>query len=247
MAWISVHETVMSSKLRKLAKAIGCSQNEALGILTRLWLWGIRNADKYGNIVEADREDIEDVLSVGLTHNAEPEHVVQRLIDVGYVEEVDGHLKFHNWDIWQVEWYKMMENRQKWRENYKKKKELKNAKKSVNTESATTESIKKRNEYPQDFEKFWQVYPRRIGKGEAYKCYKARVADGWSPENLVQAAERYALQIEKMHTEEKYIKHPKTFLSASTPFTDYLNDQDDSLLQDTIDRDKDIDLMKDWR
>ncbi len=245
MAWISVHETVMSAKLRKLAKAIGCSQNEALGILTRLWLWGIRNADKYGNIVEADKEDIEDVLSVGLTHTVEPEHVVQCLIDIGYIEEVDSHLKFHNWDIWQVEWYKLMENRQKWREDYKKKKEMRNT--GNTTETEPKRRTKKKNDYPEDFEKFWQVYPRRIGKGEAYKCYNARIKDGWKPENLIQAAERYALQIEKMHTEEKYIKHPKTFLSASTPFTDYLNDQDESLSQDTIDRDKGIDLMKDWR
>ena len=245
MAWISVHETVMSAKLRKLAKAIGCSQNEALGVLTRLWLWGIRNADKYGNIVEADKEDIEDVLSVGLAHSIEPEHVVQCLIDIGYIEDVDGRLKFHNWDIWQVEWYKLMENRQKWREDYKKKKEMKNTGNTEETEPP--KRIKKKNDYPEDFEKFWQVYPRRIGKGEAYKCYKARVNDGWSPENLVQAAERYALQVEKMHTEEKYIKHPKTFLSASTPFTDYIEDQNEDLLKDTIDRDKDIDLMKDWR
>ena len=32
MAWISVHEQVIGGKLRNLAKEIGCSQNEALGI-----------------------------------------------------------------------------------------------------------------------------------------------------------------------------------------------------------------------
>ena len=39
MAWISVHEQVIGKKLRSLAKEIGCSQNEALGLLVRLWLW----------------------------------------------------------------------------------------------------------------------------------------------------------------------------------------------------------------
>ena len=241
MAWISVHESVVSMKLRRLSKALSCSQNEALGILVRLWLWGINNADEFGNIVDATEEDICDVLSTGLSNSIEPPDVVQALIEVGYLDRIsnDG-LKLHNWDIWQQQWYKMLKQRAKWRERYREEQ----AKKNVNESPKTT---KRRKEYPKDFEKFWQVYPRRIGKGEAYKCYKARVADGWTPENLVQAAERYALQIEKMHTEEKYIKHPKTFLSASTPFTDYLNDQDDSLLQDTIDRDKDMDLMKDWR
>ena len=44
--WISVHDNVIGGKLRKLAKEIGCSQNEALGLLIRLWLWGLNNADK---------------------------------------------------------------------------------------------------------------------------------------------------------------------------------------------------------
>ena len=51
MAWISVHEQVIGAKLRSLAKEIGCSQNEALGLLVRLWLWGINNANKEGQIV----------------------------------------------------------------------------------------------------------------------------------------------------------------------------------------------------
>ena len=51
MAWISVHEQVIGGKLRNLAKEIGCSQNEALGLLIRLWLWGINNANKEGFIV----------------------------------------------------------------------------------------------------------------------------------------------------------------------------------------------------
>ena len=50
MAWISVHEQVIGGKLRNLAKEIGCSQNEALGVLIRLWLWAINNAGKDGVI-----------------------------------------------------------------------------------------------------------------------------------------------------------------------------------------------------
>ena len=45
MAWISVHEQVVGGKLRTLAKELNCSQNEALGMLVTLWLWGINNAD----------------------------------------------------------------------------------------------------------------------------------------------------------------------------------------------------------
>ena len=48
MAWISVDQKLIGGKLRSLHKAIGCSQNEAIGILITLWLWGIDNADMDG-------------------------------------------------------------------------------------------------------------------------------------------------------------------------------------------------------
>lgn len=76
--------------------------------------------------------------------------------------------------------------------------------------------------YPKDFEEFWGVYPRKIGKGEAYKKYQARLKDGWSPAELLEAAKNYADDCMRKKTEKVYIKHPKTFLSDSTPFVDYL-------------------------
>lgn len=50
MAWVSVHDNVMGGKLRELAKEIGCTQEEALGILVSLWIWGLNNADKDGKL-----------------------------------------------------------------------------------------------------------------------------------------------------------------------------------------------------
>lgn len=77
-------------------------------------------------------------------------------------------------------------------------------------------------EYSKDFEAFWEVYPRTVGKGEAYKKYKARLNDGWSEAELLEAAKNYASRVARERTEQKYIKHAKTFLSENTPFTDFL-------------------------
>ena len=66
------------------------------------------------------------------------------------------------------------------------------------------------------------MYPRKVGKGEAYKKYKARRNDGFSDEELLLAASNYAAQCRKQRTEQQYIKHAKSFLSDNTPFTDYL-------------------------
>ena len=46
MPWISVHQEVDGTKLRRLYRAIGCSKFEALGILNFLWFWGMKNADE---------------------------------------------------------------------------------------------------------------------------------------------------------------------------------------------------------
>ena len=66
------------------------------------------------------------------------------------------------------------------------------------------------------------MYPRKSDKGNAYKKYLTRLKDGWSPEQLLTAAKKYRAQIVTNRTDQKYIKLCKTFLSDTTPFTDYL-------------------------
>ena len=81
---------------------------------------------------------------------------------------------------------------------------------------------RKRKNYATEFECFWEVYPRKADKGEAYKKYLTRLNDGWSPEQLLTAAKKYKAQIIANRTDQKYIKLCKTFLSDTTPFADYL-------------------------
>lgn len=92
----------------------------------------------------------------------------------------------------------------------------------VREESQEEKPKRKKAEYSPEFEKFWQVYPRKEGKGEAYKKYKARLNDGYKEQELFISAENYAKRCVTEHTEVKYIKQAKTFLSDSTPFLDYL-------------------------
>lgn len=86
-------------------------------------------------------------------------------------------------------------------------------------ESKSNKAIKG---YTSDFEEFWLIYPRKVDKAQAYKKYKARLEDGFSHEQLCEAAKNYAAQCKRDRTEDKYIKHGKTFLGESTPFLDYL-------------------------
>lgn len=85
-----------------------------------------------------------------------------------------------------------------------------------------SKSKKAISNYSADFEELWAVYPRKADKAQAYKKYRARLGDGFAHTQLLKAVKNYAHQCRKDRTEEKYIKHGKTFLGESTPFLDYL-------------------------
>lgn len=258
MAWISVHESIMGTKLRSLSKRLGCSQNEALGILIRLWLWCIKSADRYGEIKDVIREDVEDVLTIGKSNDLDQEDIVQALIDNDWIRFEGDVLFIQDWEEWQKQWYlaedmreynnrRQREYRKRQREKEKENKEPdtdKKGKKSKSMDPQHPESEEKADEVPEEekksvpqvknreysekFEEFWKIYPRKIGKAEAYKKYCTRLKDGFSEDELLAAAKEYARRCTLEHTDQTYIKHAKTFLSDNTPFIDYLPKQERS-------------------
>lgn len=252
MAWISVHESVDGPKLRNLYKQLGCSKFEALGILNFLWIWGLTNAEKDGLILYADKEDIERYLyGVGSGCKLSPRQVVDALFETGWIDQTPSGLYLHDWEMWQDQWYKAKERREsdarRKRESRKNKppepkpEEVEEKKADAPTESHEdnpqdgvegkaeelgSEAQPVEPKYIPAFEQFWSVYPRKEEKGAAYKKYKARLKDGYSEEELLKAAEGYAIQCKRLRTEKRYIKHPKTFLSDSLPFLDFLPKRD---------------------
>jgi len=252
MAWISVHESVDGPKLRNLYKQLGCSKFEALGILNFLWIWGLTNAEKDGLILYADKEDIERYLyGVGSGCKLSPRQVVDALFETGWIDQTPSGLYLHDWEMWQDQWYKAKERREsdarRKRESRKNKppepkpEEVEEKKADApaashednpqdkaegKTEEPAPEAQPAESKYIPAFEQFWSVYPRKEEKGAAYKKYNARLKDGYSEEELLKAAEGYAIQCKRLRTEKRYIKHPKTFLSDSLPFLDFLPKRD---------------------
>ena len=76
-------------------------------------------------------------------------------------------------------------------------------------------------EYAHAFETWWARYPRKIGKVDAEKAYLQVSLHATEPE-LLTALEAYRCDIAKNKTEEKFIKHPATFLRADR-WKDYLS------------------------
>ena len=114
MAWVSVHQEVDGSKLRRLYKTIGCSKFEALGILNFLWFWGMKNADDTGLVSDADLEVLSRYLyGCGEGSKLDMGKVVQALADVGWIDMAVSGFYIHDWDQWQEQWYKLQKNRKR--------------------------------------------------------------------------------------------------------------------------------------
>lgn len=62
-----------------------------------------------------------------------------------------------------------------------------------------------------DFIKFWSVYPRRVGKGQAVKAW-AKAAKKVDPDSIIAAAEEYAR--ETAGKDAEFIAHPATWLNG---------------------------------
>ncbi|OEH86228.1 hypothetical protein BHU72_11880 [Desulfuribacillus stibiiarsenatis] len=78
-------------------------------------------------------------------------------------------------------------------------------------------------EYTQEFEEFWSLYPRRIEKKAAYKAWNARLNEKEHYDNMISAARNYALHCQDHCTEDRFIKHAKTFLGPSKPYQEFVN------------------------
>ena len=134
MQWIAIHEDVLGSKLRGLRKKMKCSEAEALGILTLLWLWARKNADKDGLLGNTDREDIADALRPSISSKLDAEVVTDALVSEGWIDEKDGCFYIHDWGEWQSFWYTYLEKKEK--DRIRKKAEREKKKESAEPQPA---------------------------------------------------------------------------------------------------------------
>ena len=61
------------------------------------------------------------------------------------------------------------------------------------------------------FEEFWNMYPRKVGKGHARLAFK-KAADKEDPAKIIEAAYKFAAVMEGK--EKQYIPHPTTWLNG---------------------------------
>jgi len=123
--------------------------------------------------------------------------------------------------------------------------QAKGGKGSDSAERNIKETLKKSKEkqtcvYDPHFEKFWTVYPRKVEKQRAYRCWKIRIREGLSEGlttedlvgDLVDAAKNYARECQRQGTQQRYIKHAATFLGPDKPYLDWINAPQSNIQQD---------------
>lgn len=92
----------------------------------------------------------------------------------------------------------------------------------VNSEFSTQSKVNKSKvnkeeitpEFSTDFLAFYDSYPRHEGKRAASKTYNAKVKQGAKHDDIMASLAVYKSQIERNHTETKFVKLPATFLNC---------------------------------
>jgi hypothetical protein len=65
---------------------------------------------------------------------------------------------------------------------------------------------------------FYQNYPRKVGKKKARMAFNKVMKEGETLDSILSKLKTYEKQIARDKTEEKYIKHPATFLNCLEDF-----------------------------
>lgn len=184
MAWITVDQKLIGGKLRDFAKRSGISQNEAVGVLIRLWLWGLDNADENGRIIAADHEDIEEAIRPGFleTDRGAISKIVTNLVECGWIDREKGCLYLHDWIDWRSFYNSYEEKKAKNAErmrNYRASR----AKTAEPAENEPTESNPEKMEEPEE-------KPAAIPEKPGLYCYTPEMGEQ-KPKCQIEAERSY--------------------------------------------------------
>ena len=86
----------------------------------------------------------------------------------------------------------------------------KEQKKEINN---TQTAVWARKWYSEEFENFWNVYPKKKWKVKAYEAWNKRIASWVDADYMTQKASDYAREIRLKKVEDQFIKRPQWWLN----------------------------------
>ena len=91
----------------------------------------------------------------------------------------------------------------------------------LNTKKLSTKEIINIDQLNAEFEKLWELYPRKIGKQKAFAAYQKARNTGTAYEAVEQGIKAYCEQIKKAKTKTEYIKHGATWFNGKCWLDEY--------------------------
>lgn len=130
---ICVKEQILDIAAMNVARQLHCSQNEAIGLIVRYWMWNVKVMDSNGNVPHTSREEVADVLIRGKCDAYTAEEAVDALISTKLISKENGMLQAADWMRWQG----MITNAEKLRvQNNRRQREYRRRQKDKNTMEA---------------------------------------------------------------------------------------------------------------
>lgn len=130
---ICVKEQILDIAAMNVARQLHCSQNEAIGLIVRYWMWNVKVMDSNGNVPHTSREEVADVLIRGKCDAYTAEEAVDALISTKLISKENGMLQAADWMRWQG----MITNAEKLRvQNNRRQREYRRRQKDKSTMEA---------------------------------------------------------------------------------------------------------------
>lgn len=231
--FVAVAEDLIDgAKMRGLYKKLGCSNAEAVGFLTILWRWGMKgNANDEGLLLNADKSDIVGMFKGTLVGSGvDIETLVQVLVDEKWIDDEPDGLYIHDWPKHQEYWIQYCRRRDK--DTERKRAERARARQAANSPSQqmqmadinlpSTRKTDVSTASHNGFEEAYDAYPKKTGRTDAAKAYKARLNEGYSPQEILDAVNAYAAECRASRREKQYIKNPATFFGPGGWIKEYM-------------------------
>ena len=97
---------------------------------------------------------------------------------------------------------------------------LKNINERTLMKDISSKKVNKKNDYSEDFEVVWRIYPRRDNKIGGYKAYCASLNKGALKEDLLLATKKYSES--RVGKDETFTLYAKTFFGPSERWREFL-------------------------
>lgn len=241
MAYIQAHQSLKDHrKILALSDALDIPEAYSIGLCVSLWMWSLDNAP------DAILPDSVRAIERAAGWTGESGAFVSAMERVGFLDRTDDALILHDWFDYagnlllkrekNAERQRIMRvrNAHVTRDNdvttddghahvtgLEKSRE-ENQKTCVDVENAQAQTEAVDDTYPDEFEQFWDAYPRRLEKKRALRVWKTRRKEGVPAADMTIAAQRYAEQCRREGRDITKIKHAGTFLGPDRAFEDYI-------------------------